>query len=76
MVCEGFVEDELASGDDLGRTAMVQIRRRQQRDAGVVLLVVVPIEKFREDCAGVLEHLSVRGTEPSVALRAYRGRSE
>ena len=41
----GRLQDFLASLDDLGRFPVVQRRRRQQADAGVIMLVVVPLEE-------------------------------
>jgi hypothetical protein len=43
------VEDDLAPGDDGRRGAAMHITRREERDAAVVVLLVVPAQQVGEE---------------------------
>jgi len=56
-----LVEHMLASGDDVGGATVVPVDWMQQREAGMVVLVVVPGDEFPHDLARVLERAECSG---------------
>lgn len=57
MHCEGGVERGLASGSELRDATVEHIRRREEREAGVVMVLAVPGEEALEPGARVKKAL-------------------
>src|SRR5688572_17362172 len=62
----GVVEDALTGGDDGWSAAMVDISSSEQRDARVVVALVVPVKKRGEEGAGILEGTEAFGHFGSI----------
>ena len=62
----GSVKDSLASGNELGRPAMVDSGRGHQIEAGMVVLVVVPGKELLAEAAGIFDRAEAVGEARTV----------
>ena len=74
VICD--VKYALASSDDPWGAAMVQVRRRNECNAAVVVALVVPIEKSMARGSSILERAESLGHHRPIEKRPKRGLGE